>query len=499
MFEPLIGGFATAFSLTNLMAAGAGVLLGTLAGVLPGLGIAGTVAVLLPLTYSLDPLTALILISGVFFGSQYGGSTTSILVNIPGEATSVVTAIDGHAMAQKGKAGKALGIAAIGSFVAGTMGIVALSFSAPTIARAALAFGPPEYFAVAVLGLVILASTFSKSPMRSLLMIIVGMMIGTIGLDPVLGASRFTMEFRVLDKGIDFVVMLMGVFGLAEIFAEIGRANERRESSSFAFRDLYPNRKELAQSAGPIVRGGVIGFLMGLIPGPSAIIATFASYAVEKRVSRTPDEFGKGALAGVAGPESANNSAMYAQMVPLISLGIPFSASMALLLSGFVIHGLTPGPLLMVTNPDIFWGLIASLYIGNVMLLIINLPLVGVFASVLRVRFSILLPLVTIVMFAGAYSINNSLFDLAVLLVFGIVGFFFRQAGLDLTALVLGAFLGPMIESSLTQALSMSNGSFAIFFTRPISGTILLVAIGLLVIALGLAARRWRTNEKPGI
>jgi putative tricarboxylic transport membrane protein len=466
-------GFLDCLSWANLLAAVVGVLLGTLAGVLPGLGITGTVAILLPFSYGMGPLTALIMISGIYFGSQYGGAITSVLVNIPGEATSIVTCFDGNPLAKQGRAGIALGISAISSFIGGTLGLIGLTFFAPPLAKAALSFGPPEFFAIATLGLLLLTNLAGKNPLRSAIMVLTGILLGTIGLDKTFGTLRFTFENVQLYKGIDFIIFIMGVFGIAELLSTICTPNDQGEVFNFQFRDLYPKKEDLKATAKPIGRGGIIGFLLGLIPGPSSIIATFASYGIEKKFSKHPEKFGSGMIEGVAAPESANNASMYAQMVPLMSLGIPFSSAVALLVSGFMIHGIQPGPLLITQHPAIFWGLIASLYIGNIFLLIINLPLVGLWASLLKIKFDILMPVITVITFTGAYAINNSQFDLGIMVLFGVIGFFCKMGDYDVAAMALGLFLGPQVEASLIQTLTMYDGSLAkMALHRPIAGTL---------------------------
>lgn len=476
IFNSLLNGLISCFSPINLIACTIGVLIGTLTGVLPGLGITGTLALLLPASYGLPPETAMIMFCGVYYGAMYGGSTTSILVNIPGEGASVVTCIEGYEMAKKGRAGAALAVAAIGSFIAGTMGVIGLTFFAPMLAKAALAFGPPEYFAIAVLGLILLFNLTGKSPLKSALMVMVGLMVSTIGFDPMTGVSRFTMGIASLEEGIEFVIFTMGLYGVGEILASICKPEEQKDIIKFRFRDLYPNREEMKRSLPAMLRGGILGFLIGLVPGPGMTISTFVSYAVEKKLSKHPEEWGKGAIEGVAGPESANNAANAAQMVPLLSLGLPFNSAGALLLAGFIIHGVSPGPMLMSTHPDLFWAIIASLYIGNVLLLIINLPLVGIFASLLRIPIKILLPIVMILTFTGAYAINNSFFDLGLLLLFGVLGFILKQAKFDLAPLVIGLFLGQTIEKGLVQGMIISDGSFIKMLARPIAGTMLKIA-----------------------
>ena len=483
----LLSGLASCLTPMNMFASVVGVLIGTLTGVLPGLGITGALALLLPASYGLPPATAMIMFCGVYYGAMYGGSTTSILVNIPGEGASVVTCIEGYEMAKKGRAGAALAVAAIGSFIAGTMGTIGLTFFAPLLAKAALAFGPPEYFAIATLGLILLFNISGKSPLRSALMVMIGLMIGTIGFDPMTGVSRFTMGMIELEDGIEFIILTMGLYGVGEILASICEHEEQGEMMKFKFRDLYPNREELKRSLPPMFRAGILGFLIGLIPGPGMTISTFASYALEKRLSKHPEEWGHGAIEGVAGPESANNAANAAQMVPLLSLGLPFNSSGALLLAGFMIHGVAPGPMLMSTQPDLFWAIIASLYIGNVLLLIINLPLVGVFASLLKIPIKILLPIVMVVTFTGAYAINSSLFDLGLLILFGAIGFILKRAKFDLAPLVIGLFLGPTIETGLIQGMIISDGSFMTLLARPLAGTMLKIGFAVILFSIGRA------------
>lgn len=480
-------GFSVSLTIQNLIACIIGVIIGTLTGVLPGLGVTGAIALLLPLSYGMDATSALIMFAGIYYGAMYGGSTTSILVNLPGEAASVITAIDGHAMAKKGRAGAALAIAAIGSFVAGTLGLIGLTLFAPPLAKAALAFGPPEFFAIAILGLIILSNLTGTSVLKSILMVFVGIMLGTIGTDTIAGVNRFTFNIDELQRGIDFAVLAMGIFGIPEVISAITEPSQDAIIQKVRFRELYPNKEEIKRSLAPMFRGGVVGFLCGLIPGPSATISTFLSYALEKRWSKHPEEFGKGAVEGVAGPESANNAATSATMIPLLSLGLPFAPPSALLLTGFIIHGITPGPTLITQYPSIFWGLIASMYIGNILLLIINLPLVGVFASLLKTPIQILMPVITIITLTGAYAVNNSLFDLWLLILFGVTGYFMKKGGYEPAPLAIGLVLGPTLERGLTQGLIMGDGNLLYFFIRPISGTILVITL----LILSFIVVRW--------
>lgn len=480
----LLSGFATALSSQNLLYCFIGVLLGTIVGVLPGLGGVTTMVLLLPLTYTMNSATAMIMLAGVYYGSMYGGSTTAILMNMPGESPAMVTTFDGYKMAKKGRAGAALAISAYGSFFAGTIGVVGIMLFSPFLANFALKFGPPEFFAISVLGFILLSNLTGKSFLRSLLMIFVGIMLGTIGIDPIAGYQRFTFKVTELSRGIELSVVTIAVFGLSEILLTAGEKHDAASLIKVKVRDMYPNEEELKRSVAPILRGSLIGFFIGLIPGPAAIMSTLASYAVEKKVSKHPEEFGQGAIEGVAGPESANNAASSGAFVPLLALGLPFAPAAAILLSGLTIQGITPGPLFITQNQGLFWALIASMYIGNVMLLILNLPLVPVFASLVKIPSRILLPIVTVISFCGAYSMNNSSFDLWLLIVFAIAGSVMKIAGFDAAPLIVGLVLGPEMESALRRSFVMTKGSFIKIITRPISGTILAIALVYLIFSL---------------
>lgn len=475
--ELLLDGLAVAVTPTNILAAGVGVLLGTLAGMLPGLGLSGTIALLIPISFGLEPLTALVIFAGIYYGAAYGGSTTSILLNVPGEGASVVTCVEGYPMARRGRAGAALSIAAIGSFVAGVIGLAGLVLLANTISSAALAFGPQEYFCIALLALVVLAGVTGGSIIKSGLMAIIGIMLGTVGMDPMTAIERFTFSSDVLLAGIPFVIVIMGTYGLAEILQTAADRENTISPPKVKLRDLYPTRQEASRAAPAIVRGSVIGFVFGLIPGPSGTISSFLSYFVEKRWSRGKHQFGQGAIEGVAGPESANNGADSSTLIPLLSLGIPFNSGAAMLLTGFLIHGITPGPTLVSSHPDLFWGLVASMFIGNVLLLIINLPLVGVFASVLRVPLSYLMPIVSVFVVLGAFFINYGIYDIWLAVAFGLVGYVLRATGYHLAPLIIGVFLGPMVERGFTQSMVLLDGNLLGLFARPLSGTMLSLAI----------------------
>ncbi|MBP2631935.1 MAG: protein of unknown function transrane [Firmicutes bacterium] len=471
----LLHGFSISIIPTNLLACTIGVLLGTLVGVLPGIDTISAIALLLPFSYNMDSTAALIMFAGIYYGSKYGGSTTSILMNVPGEAASVVTCLDGYAMAQRGRGGAALTVSAVGSFIAGTIGVIGLTLFAPPLAQSALAFGPPEYFAIALVGLIVLTKLTGTSTLKSILMVTIGIILGTVGLDSMSGISRFTFGIDELDRGFDLSLLAMGIFGIGEILTVMTESNTASKVPALRFRDLYPTREESKRSVVPIFRSGILGFLIGLLPGPSGTTSSFASYALEKYCSKNPAEFGHGAIEGVAGPESANNSANSATMIPLLTLGIPFCGGTAILLSGFMIHGIIPGPALITQQPDLFWGLIASMYVGNILLLIINLPLIGIFVQLLKTPIHILMPLVAVLTLTGAYTINNSVLDLTWIVFFGIMGFFLRRTGFEPAPLIIGIVIGPELEQGLIQSLIICNGSLTELLTRPIAGTILAI------------------------
>ncbi len=456
------------FQPVNFLACFIGAVVGTLVGVLPGLGPAAAMALVIPLTLKLGPTAGLIMLAGIYYGSMYGGSTTSILVNVPGEPASVVTTIDGYAMARKGRAGAALAIAAIGSFAAGTFSVIALQLFAPLLARSALAFGPAEYFCLTILGVVLLSNLTGKSRMRSLIMLMIGLMLSAIGIDPVGGIERFSFGFESAQGGVSFIAVTTGLFGVAEVLSVMAEPEEEVVLLPVRFRELYPSREEMKRSVAPIVRGSLLGFLIGLLPGPAATIASFASYGLERRVSKHREEFGKGAIEGVAGPESANNAAAGGAMIPLLSLGLPFTPATAVLLGGMLLHGVTPGPFLLRDRPDVFWGVIGSFYLGNMMLLILNLPLVGIFAKIVRVAPRYLMPTVLVLCVIGAYGDNTSLFDVWVMLGAGIVGYLMRRYDYEPAPLIVGLVLGPVMERSLRQTLIISRGSLSGLWDSPI-------------------------------
>jgi putative tricarboxylic transport membrane protein len=461
----------------------AGCLVGTLVGVLPGVGPLAGISLLLPVTFGLNPTSAIVLLAGIYYGAMYGGSTTSILMRIPGEAASVMTCIDGYAMTQKGRGGAALAIAAVGSFVAGTLSIVALMLLAPPLAEFALRFGPPEHFALLVLGLLVLAYMTSGPITRSLTMASLGLLLGMVGMDTMTGLFRFEYGLSELGDGLGIVPVAVGLFGISEILLSAGRAT-KVEVRAPRLRELLPNREEWRRSVGPMGRGTVLGFLIGIIPGPGHIISSFVSYSIERRISRHPERFGQGAVEGVAGPESANNSATSGALVPMLALGLPSGAVPAIMLAAMMIHGIAPGPLLIQEQPQLFWGVIASMYVGNAVLLVLNLPMVGLFVNVLRVPYSYLYPSLLAFATLGVYAVNNSVVDVWIMAGAGVVGYILRKLDYEIAPIILGLVLAPMLELNFRQSLAMSAGSYSIFFTRPIATTMLLIALALLLLGM---------------
>ena len=494
IFQSVLYGFQVALQPLNLIYCFFGVMIGTLVGVLPGLGPAAAIALLLPTTFKATPVSGVIMLAGIYYGAMYGGSTTSILVNIPGEAASVVTCIDGHQMALRGRAGPALGISAFGSFIAGTLAVIALTLVGPLLAGIALRFGPPEFFSLMLVGIMVLTFLSSGSMLKALMMAAVGLTLGGAGMDSISGKYRFTFNIQALLDGVGLVPVVMGLFGIAEVIENL-ETEIKREILTTKVKNLLPNVKDWAASIWPIIRGSILGFFLGIIPGGGAIVASFASYAIEKKVSKHPEEFGKGAIAGVAGPEAANNAAAGASFIPLLTLGIPSNAIMAIFLGALMIHGLQPGPLLMTRAPDIFWGTIVSMYIGNGMLLVLNLPLIPLWVMVLRVPYYLLYPLILLFCMIGAYSIGNNAADVIIMLIFGIVGYLMRKFRYDAPPLVLALVLGGELESSLRQSLMLSRGDFSIFVTRPITLGFLIVAVLLLVIPIITQRKKLSTLE----
>ncbi len=494
--DSLMLGFSVALQPDVLLYAFLGCLVGTLVGVLPGVGPLAGISILLPVTFGLDATKAIVMLSGIYYGSQYGGSTTSILMRIPGEASSVMTCLDGYAMAQKGRAGAALAIAAVGSFVAGTFGIIMLTILAPPLASFALRFGPPEFTALLVVGLVFLAYMSSTSLVRTLLMACLGLLIGCIGIDVMSGQFRYSFDIKELADGIGIVPVAVGLFGLGEILATPSK-NVQAEVMQPKMSELMPTREEWAQAAMPIARGSVLGFLVGVVPGSAHIISSFMSYAIERKLSKNPEQFGKGAVAGVAGPEAANNAASTGAFVPMLSLGLPTGPVTAVLMAALLIHGVSPGPQLVTEHPKVFWGFVASMYVGNVMLLLLNLPLVGLFVSVLRIPYSYLYPVIIMFCIIGVYEVNHSIIDVWIMLIMGVVGYILRKLDFDPAPLVLGLVIAPIFELSLRQSLVMSGGDYTIFLTRPLAGVLFAIAALMLVMSVISAIKQrkdWRAK-----
>lgn len=488
--QSIFSGFAVALTLKNLAFCFIGVLLGTVVGVLPGIGPAAAISLLLPSTLRIDPTSSMIMLAGLYYGVMYGGSTTSILVRIPGEAASVITCLDGHEMARQGRAGAALGIAAFGSFIAGTLGVIGLMFLAPTLASFALLFGAPEYFSLMVMSMTLVTYLSHGSVIKSLMAAAVGLILGAVGLDTMTAKPRFTYDILVLRDGLGIVPVVMGLFGISEVLLNVGTSTPQ-EFLKGKIQGLLPNRQDWKDSAMPIMRGSVLGFFLGIVPGLGTIIPTFLSYGMEKRLSKHPEKFGAGAIEGVAAPESCNNAAATGNFVPMLSLGIPANAIMAILLGALTLYGLRPGPLLISENPAFFWGLIASMYIGNVMLLILNLPLIPVWVQVLKIPYGVLYPLILLFCLVGAYSLNNNIGDVIIMCVFGVVGFVMKKFQFEAAPMVLALVLGPMLEDNLRQALIISGGSFQVFFTRPLSAAFLAVSFLALVLPLFKLRLRW--------
>jgi len=489
----LASGFGVALSPGVLVYAVAGCIVGTLVGMMPGLGPLAGISLLLPLTFGLTPTTALVLLAGIYYGSQYGGSTTSILMRLPGEAASVMTCIDGYAMTRKGRGGAALAIAAIGSFVAGSLSVVGLMLLAPPLASFALRFGPPESFALLTLGLVVLAYMGSGNMAKALAMAVLGLLLGSVGIDVMTGFMRFQFGLIELGDGIGLVPVAVGLFGISEIL--LTRSATMQPVAQPKLSELLPSVGELRQSAAPIGRGTLLGFLIGIIPGSAHIISSFVSYALEKRLTRRPEEFGQGAVAGVAGPESANNAAACGAFVPMLALGVPSGPIPAVMLGALMVHGVAPGPLLIEQQPALFWGFVASMYVGNLVLLILNLPLIGLFLWLLRIPYAYLYPAILVFCVLGVYAVNQSVVEVWLMLAAGLLGYVLRKLDFEVAPIVLGLILSPMVEMSLRQSLELSSGSYYIFLTRPLSLTMLSIAAALLLFSgLSLVFRRldWR-------
>jgi putative tricarboxylic transport membrane protein len=493
----ILYGFSICLDPMNLFYCFVGVFVGTLIGVLPGVGPVATISMLLPATFKMSPVGAIIMLAGIYYGAMYGGSTTSILVNIPGEVASVVTCLDGYQMARQGRAGPALGIAAFGSFIAGTFSVVALTFLAPPLATIAIKFGPPEYFSLMVLGVTMIIYLAHGSMIKALMTACLGLLLSYVGLDNISGSERFTYGIPTLEDGIGLVPVAMGLFGIGEVLINIEESIAKREIFRAKLSNLLPTRKDWKDSAIPITRGSIIGFFLGVLPGGGHVLASFASYAIEKRFSKHPEKFGKGAIEGVAGPESANNAGAGGQFIPLLTLGIPASPVMALMLGALVIFGLQPGPLLMTRSPDLFWGVIVSMYIGNIMLLVLNLPAIGLWVQVLRIPYPFLFPLILLFCLIGSYSLSNNKYDVLIMAIFGVIGYLMKKVRLEGAPLLLGMVLGLMMEDAMRQSLIMSGGSFHIFVNRPISAAFILTAVALLAIPIVRGGKKLLMDKIP--
>src|SRR5262245_12412979 len=476
-------GFGVAASPINLFFCLIGAMVGTLIGVLPGVGSVATLAMLLPITFGLPPVSALIMLAGIYYGAQYGGSTTSILVNIPGEATSVVTCLDGHQMAKQGRAGAALAISALGSFFAGCVATVLVAALGAPLTSVALLFGPAEYFSLMVLGLIFAVVLAKGSVLKALAMILAGLLLSMVGSDLETGVGRMTFDVPELSDGMGFAVVAMGVFGFAEIIRNLEKPTSRELVMS-KIKGLMPSVADLKEAAPAIGRGTIIGSLMGILPGGGAVIASFAAYTLEKRVSRYPQRFGTGVIEGVAGPESANNAAAQTSFIPLLTLGIPPNAVMALMVGAMTIHGIVPGPQVMTKQPDLFWGMIASMWVGNLMLVVINLPMIGIWVRLLRVPYRLLYPSILVFCAIGIYSINNAPFDTVLAAIFGMIGYWLIKHDFEPAPMLLGFVLGPLMEENLRRAMLIARGDVTVFFTRPISGGLLAIAMVLLILAV---------------
>ncbi len=493
LFHNLIFGFSVALSMQNLLYCFIGVLLGTLIGVLPGIGPLATIAMLLPLTFSVPPVAALIMLAGIYYGAQYGGSTTAILVNLPGETSSVVTCIDGYQMARQGRAGAALAIAAISSFFSGTVSTMIIAMFGPPLAEIALKFSAPEYFSLMLMGLITAAVLAPGDMVKSLAMVVLGLLLGSVGADVDTGMRRFTFGFEELADGIGFVILAVGVFAVGEIVANLGDPEERSVFTS-KVGSIFPSKAEILRSIAPTIRGTILGAFFGVLPGTGPSIASFSSYMLEKKLARDPSRFGKGAIEGVAGPEAANNADAQCKFIPTLTLGIPVSGVMALMLGALVMQGIIPGPTVMTQKPDLFWGLIASMWIGNLMLVVLNLPLVGLWVSLLKVPYRILFPAIMVFSSIGIYSLNSFSFELYVTAVFGIIGFLWMKLQCSPVPCMLGFILGPMMEENLRRAMKISRGDPLVFLTRPISLAFIIATVLILILVAMPALRKRRDN-----
>jgi putative tricarboxylic transport membrane protein len=491
ILDNLALGFGTALTLTNLMYCFFGVLFGTLVGVLPGLGPVATIAMLLPATFGLPPVSALIMLSGIYYGAQYGGSTTAILVNLPGESSSVVTALDGYKMALKGQAGKALATAALASFFAGTVSTIILALFAPPLAALALKFGPAEYFSLMVMGLVASVVLAHGSLLKAVGMVLLGLLLGLVGTDVNSGMPRYTFDIPEMADGINFVIVAMGVFGVGEIIRNLESESGRSLVAS-KVTGLWPSKEDFKRIAAPTIRGTLLGSALGILPGGGAMLASFAAYSLEKKVSKNAKQFGHGAIEGVAAPEAANNAGAQTSFIPMLTLGIPSNPVMALMIGALIIQGIQPGPAIMTEQPALFWGIIASMWIGNLFLVILNLPLVGLWAKLITVPYQMLYPAILVFCAIGVFSLNNSIFDVYLMAGFGLIGYILLKLDCEPAPMLLGFIIGPMLEEYMRRALLLSRGDYTVFVTRPISGVMLFVAVAALIVVLLPAVRSKR-------
>ncbi|MDP4127584.1 MAG: tripartite tricarboxylate transporter permease [Bacillota bacterium] len=488
----LMHGFETALSWSNLLYCFIGVLLGMVIGILPGLGPVSGTALLIPLTFGMEPVSAIIMLSGIFYGAMYGGTITSVLMNVPGEAASVITCIDGYEMTKQGRAGVALGVSAMGSFIGGIVAVTALTFLGPVLSKFALKFGPPEFFAIMLLGMLMIVALMGKSLVRGLIAAVLGLLLAMVGQDATSGVLRFTFGSTELMDGLDFTVMAMGLFGISEIL--LNAENPAKVTRPEKVKGLFPKRGEWGATLKAVGRGTGIGMILGIIPGANSIIASTFSYILEKKVAKDPSRFGKGAIEGVAGPETANNAHSGAALIPLFSLGLPSSPTMAVILGAFIMHGLTPGPALFTKNPDFVWGLIASRFIGNVLLLIMNMPLVGMWAKIAMIPYKLLFPIILMVILVGTYSLNGSLWDVGLMLIFGVIGYIMKKLDIPVSAMIVTFILGSQLETSMLQSLSISTDGFLIFFTQPISAVIMGVALIIFALSIFSVVKNKRGN-----
>ena len=494
LFEHLSLGFGVAFTFQNLIYAFVGCLLGTLIGVLPGIGPLATIAMLLPVTYGLEPVSALIMLAGIYYGAQYGGSTTAILVNLPGEASSVVTVIDGYQMARKGRAGPALAAAGLGSFFAGCVGTLILAAFAPPLTELALKFGPAEYFSLMVVGLIGAVVLASGSLLKALAMIVLGLLLGLVGTDVNSGVARYSFDIPELTDGISFLAIAMGLFGYGEIISNLSKPDEERQVFTGEVQGTMPTAEDIRQMMPAVLRGTALGSALGILPGGGALLSAFTAYTIEKKTRLRPGEvpFGEGNIRGVAAPEAANNAGAQTSFIPLLTLGIPPNAVMALMVGAMTIHNIQPGPQVMTSNPELFWGLIASMWIGNAMLIILNLPLIGIWVQLLKVPYRLLFPAIVLFCAIGVYSTNNNSFDIWMVAIFGFIGYLFIKLGCEPAPLLLGLILGPMMEEHLRRALLISRGDWSVFVTRPLSASLLAVAALLLFVVISPSIKKKR-------